>query len=78
MIPQLLQIWIVLTGALSIWILTGRKYHRLGCWIGLAGQPAWFLTTYENFQWGIFMLALIYTASYLRGIVNLSTKEQSQ
>jgi len=65
------QIWIFATGAASIWLLsttTGARHHA-GCWIGLAGQPAWIFTTLQHFQWGVFLLSVVFSCSYLRGIV---------
>ncbi len=67
----LLQAWIVITGGAAVWLTTnpGGRYHRLACCIGLAGQPCWYITTLQNFQWGVFLLSVIYTASYVRGIL---------
>lgn len=71
-IDQLVQLWIFATGAASIWLVSdpSARHHTAGCWIGMAGQPAWYYTTFQHFQWGVFLLALVFTASYLRGIVN--------
>jgi hypothetical protein len=65
-----IQAWILVTGAASIWLLstsTGPRHHA-GCWIGLAGQPAWIFTTLQHFQWGVFLLSVAFSISYLRGI----------
>lgn len=71
MIALFLQAWIVLTGGCSVWMTTNPvspRHHHVGCWIGLAGQPAWVITTWENVQWGILLLNLILTISFIRGI----------
>jgi hypothetical protein len=70
MMDFLFQAWIVITGATSIWLISNpySPYYRLGCWIGLAGQPAWFFSTYQNFQWGMFLLSIAFTGSYIRGL----------
>lgn len=66
-----LQAWVFISGALSIWLLSDprSRFHRIGCWVGLAAQPVWLLTTFQHSQWGMFALSLIYTASFLRGIL---------
>lgn len=67
----LFQAWIVITGGASIWLMSdpASPHHRRGCWIGLAGQPCWLISTLQNFQWGMFLLSVVFTASYIRGIV---------
>jgi hypothetical protein len=67
----LLQAWIFVTGALSVWLIANpfSHYHRLGCWIGLLGQPCWLWATYQQSQWGMFALTLIYSLSFIKGIV---------
>ncbi|TCS35825.1 hypothetical protein EDC30_109124 [Paucimonas lemoignei] len=71
MTEQLLQAWVLLTGGASVWLMADPRGQRrsLGCWIGLAGQPAWFFSTYQHFQWGMFMLSVVFTSSFIRGIV---------
>jgi hypothetical protein len=65
-----LQVWIFTSSAAAIWLLNDErvKRRRLGCWIGLCGQPAWVWTTLEAGQYGIFALALWFAASYARGL----------
>lgn len=67
----LFQAWILITGAASIWLLAdpAGKARRAGCWIGLAGQPLWFISTWHNSQWGMFLLTTAFTASYIRGLL---------
>ncbi|WP_025918313.1 hypothetical protein [Herminiimonas sp. CN] len=71
MMASLLQAWVFISGALSIWLLSDprSRFHRLGCWVGLASQPIWLWSTSQNHQWGMFALSLIYIASFLRGIL---------
>jgi hypothetical protein len=68
----LFQAWILITGATSIWLLSSpNAVHRYrACCIGLLGQPFWFISAAENFQWGIFLLSIAYSVSYGRGILN--------
>ena len=42
--------------------------QRWACVFGLAAQPFWFYATWQAEQWGIFALAFIYTAGWLRGV----------
>lgn len=67
---DLLQAWIFFTGAASIWYMSAPRArdHYIGCWIGLLGQPAWFYTALSHSQWGMFLLSVIFSLSYLRGI----------
>lgn len=71
MLATFLQAWVFISGALSIWLLSDprSRFHRHGCWIGLLAQPVWLLTTFQAHQWGMFALSLIYSASFLRGIL---------
>jgi hypothetical protein len=65
------QVGIALFGVLAIF-LVGMKGRRrtLGFVLGLAAQPFWFWTTYENQQWGIFALSIAYTFSWANGLRN--------
>lgn len=66
-----LQAWIFISGALAIWLLSDpfSRFHRHGCWIGLSGQPFWLWATFQHAQWGMFALTIIYSASFVRGIL---------
>jgi hypothetical protein len=65
------QIGISIFGVAAI-VLVGMqgKLRRLGFIFGLAAQPFWFWTSYENSQWGIFALSVAYTFSWLNGLRN--------
>jgi len=65
-----LQIWIAVTGVASCWLISSsdRRLAHVGFAIGLAGQPAWLFTSASSSQWGQFLLTLVFTASYLRGL----------
>lgn len=69
----LFQAWIVITGAISIWLMSSQnsRHQRIGCLVGLVGQPAWFITTIQNFQWGMFLLSIAFTGSYIRGLIRV-------
>ena len=63
------QIIIALFGVTSIWLSQSKEYdkRKWACLIALFAQPAWFVTTYQNEQWGMFALCFLYTASWIKG-----------
>lgn len=65
-----LQVVIFTTSAAAIWLVNDPRAsrRRAGCWIGLCGQPAWFWTTFQAGQYGMFLLALWYAIAYARGL----------
>ena len=48
-------------------ILVARK-NKWGFILGVLAQPFFFITTYMHKQWGLFLLALIYTGSWTYGV----------
>jgi nicotinamide riboside transporter PnuC len=66
MIDTVIQVGIFVFGALAI-ILVARK-NKWGFVIGLLSQPFWFITSYQNKQWGVFLVSIIYTFSWIYGI----------
>ncbi len=75
-----IQFWIAITAGLSVWLMANpqSRFHLLGCWIGLAGQPGWYVTTVQHFQWGAFVTALIFTISFIRGIARHRQSNQKR
>ena len=62
---------IFLCGSLAIWFVSRKEdWKRWGYIIGLIGQPFWIYTAYQQHQWGLFLLTLIYTYSWSQGIYN--------
>lgn len=66
------QIAIALTGVVAIWLTqqSNEGWKRYACLFGLAGQPFWFYAAYSAEQWGILILTLFYTYSWILGIKN--------
>ncbi len=64
------QIAIAITGILAVWLSQDARLDRRkhACWFGLAGQPFWFYVSFNEQQWGIFLLSFFYTAAWLRGL----------
>jgi hypothetical protein len=72
---MILQIIIVVTSALGIWLVTREEdWKRWGYIIGLIGQPFWLYSAIPNKQWGIALLSLFYIYSWSQGIYNFWIK----
>jgi hypothetical protein len=63
------QAVIAIFGVGATWLSqdSRRDMQRWACVLGLLAQPAWFYATWKAEQWGIFALAFVYTAAWLRG-----------
>ncbi len=68
------QIGIAIFGVAAI-ILVARK-NKWGFVLGLASQPFWILTAYENKQWGIQLLNVIYVFTWAYGIYEWFYKKE--
>jgi len=66
MLDTIAQIGMFGFGVAAI-ILVARK-NRWGFVLGLMSQPFFFITSYVNQQWGLFLLSIIYTGSWVYGI----------
>jgi len=62
----LIQAGILIFGAGAI-ILVARK-NKWGFVLGLFSQPFWFITATTHRQWGVFLVSIIYTFSWIYGI----------
>lgn len=63
------QIAIAITGIFAVWLSQSPQANRrkYACWFGMAGQPFWFYVSFNEQQWGIFLLTFVYTLAWLRG-----------
>jgi hypothetical protein len=69
-VDALLQIAILLFSVPAMILITGDgTLARWGWWLGLASQPFWIAATWRARQWGMLVLAIMYTGLWLRGIV---------
>lgn len=60
---------ILIFGCSAIWLVSRKeKWKRWGYIAGLFAQPFWFYTSYQGQQWGIFILTMFYSYSWLQGI----------
>ncbi|MDB4309149.1 hypothetical protein N9913_02445 [Porticoccaceae bacterium] len=66
------QAIILITGALAIWLTqqSNKTWQKYACLIGLAGQPFWLWSTYQSGQWGMLLLSIFYTYTWMLGIYN--------
>lgn len=70
------QFAIPLFGIAAIF-LVARK-NKWGFILGLAVQPFWFITSYQNEQWGVFVSSIAYTVSWGFGIYNWFRKPEKK
>jgi len=61
MLDIIAQAMIFVFGVASI-VLVARK-NKWGFVFGLMAQPFWFITSYVNEQWGVFIVSFVYSAS---------------
>lgn len=70
MLNELNQVLIAAFGvtavALSQSAIEGRR--RWACIFGLLGQPSWFYMAWSTQQWGVFLLCILFTASWSVGL----------
>lgn len=64
------QIVIGVCGVASVFLSQDRRenWRRWACIFGLIAQPFWMYATFIAQQWGIFILAFLYTWGWARGI----------
>lgn len=63
------QIMIVLLGISSIVCISSTipKIMRYGFLFGMLAEPFWMVSAYNNGQWGIFCICIVYGLCHLRG-----------
>lgn len=62
------QAIILITACLAIWMITGNKpWSKYGHIVGLVGQPFWVYESWQQGQWGIFIVSLVFAISYAKG-----------
>lgn len=70
------QIGLSILGISAI-ILVAKK-NKWGFVLGLLSQPFWFITSYLNQQWGVFILSIVYTFSWCFGIYEWFLKKKKE
>ena len=76
MLDLISQIAIPILGATAIMLVA--KKNKWGFVFGLASQPFWFITSLVNQQWGVFIVNIILTFSWLLGIYEWFFKKKPQ
>jgi len=69
---MILQLFIFLSTATAMALITTPGYMKAGCIVGLCSQPLWFIATWRARQHGMFLVACIQTGFWIRGIVAYS------
>ena len=78
MFEDFCQIWIVLCGGASIWLLSRLEHwKRWGYILGLLSEPAWLYISITNKQYGITVLVIWYTYSFAQGTYNYWIKKHA-
>lgn len=64
------QSTIAFAGVVTTWLTQSANdsTRRWACLVGLASQPAWFYSASTTGQWGIFVLSILCTISWSRGL----------
>ena len=65
------QLILAACGLTALYLATCTESQTLRRWapvVGLAGQPAWLWFAAGAQAWGLFLLSLVYSAVYARGI----------
>lgn len=69
------QGWMVIFGCGSIWLLGRREdWRRWGYIAGLVSQPVWLFSGFYHNQWGLVLISLWYTYSWIQGVWNFWIK----
>jgi hypothetical protein len=74
------QVWVAVCGMSAVWLLSykDRRVRRWGYVVGLLSQPGWLISAVLAEQWGIALLTIWYTLSYVRGMVQHFKRESNE
>ena len=66
------QAQILVFGVAARWLVGGgtQRGVRLSLWVSFLNLPAWFYVSWETSSWGMGVLNVIYTALYVRALLN--------
>jgi len=70
------QVGIFLFGTSAI-LLVAKK-NKWGFILGMISQPFWYVTAYQNHQWGIFFMNIVYTIIWGIGIYEWWIKDNKK
>jgi hypothetical protein len=65
------QFVIAFTGVIALLFIQSKliSLREWAGFIGLAGQPFWIYTAYQNKQWGILILSIVYGGVWIKSIL---------
>jgi hypothetical protein len=74
-----LQVWLTVFSLMAVYLSQDHRWwrRRWACVFGLVSQPAWFYASWTSEQWGIFVIAIFYTAAWARGFHGYWIKEKT-
>lgn len=75
-VDRVCQVGLTIFGIIGIFLM--NRKNRWGCVFGLIAQPFWFISTFINHQWGMFILSVVYTLIWINGIYNWFFKKDKQ
>jgi len=64
------QTFIAITELIAIWLIQEKRqeYKKWASIFGLLGQPFWFYASYNDQQWGAFVLCFFFTAAWIKSL----------
>jgi hypothetical protein len=70
MTNTLIQIALAVFGLTAMWMAMGHnaKGRKWAPVVGLCGQPAWMLFSWQSQAWGLMLLSVAWSLVYVRGI----------
>jgi hypothetical protein len=72
LLHHFVQAQILVLGVAARWLVGGgtQRGVRISLWVSAANLPAWFYVSWETSSWGMGALNVIYTALYVRALLN--------
>lgn len=69
-VDQITQTAIALLGASAVWLSQSRtnRFQKWACIVGLLQQPFWFWATWRSGQWGMFLVSIVCTLAWVKGL----------
>jgi hypothetical protein len=66
------NIWIFIMNMVTLYFLPNisKSKRRVAFVTGLCTQPAWIYLTITDKNYGVFIISILYTITYIRGIVS--------
>lgn len=64
------QVFIAVTELIAVGLLQAktRQYRKWAAIFGLLGQPFWFYTSFQQEQWGVFLVCFCFLALWIKSL----------